>query len=59
MASLIKKLYGRKQPGRHEPKPEEISQLAYELYLKRGGDHGKDREDWFRAETLLREKRIN
>lgn len=59
MVSLIKKPYGRKQPDRHEPKPEEISQLAYELYLKRGGDHGKDREDWFGAETLLRGKRTN
>lgn len=59
MASLIKKLSGRKQPVWYEPKPEEISRLAYELYLERGGDHGKDREDWFRAETLLREKRTS
>ncbi len=59
MASLINKLSGKKQPGWPEPQPEEISKLAYELYLKRGGDHGKDREDWLRAETLLREKRRN
>jgi len=24
---------------------------AYELYVQRGGQHGRDREDWFRAES--------
>ncbi len=57
MASLINKLSGKKQSVRPEPKPEEISKLAYELYLNRGGDHGKDQEDWLQAETLLREKK--
>ena len=59
MASMIKKLSGRKQFDRSDPTPEEISKLAYELYLQRGGDHGKDREDWLQAEMLLREKRTN
>ena len=59
MAPLIKRLSRREQPVQYEPKPEEVSQLAYALYLKRGGDHGKDQEDWLQAEKLLREKRIN
>ena len=59
MSPLIKRLSGRKQPVRYEPQPEEISRLAYALYLKRGGDHGKDQEDWLQAETLLREKRTS
>jgi hypothetical protein len=27
-----------------------ISQRAYELYLIRGGEHGRDFEDWLQAE---------
>ena len=57
MAPLIKRLSRREQPVQYEPKPEEISQLAYALYLKRGGGDGKDQEDWLQAETLLREKK--
>jgi hypothetical protein len=28
-----------------------IGSRAYELYLERGGRHGKDQEDWARAEV--------
>lgn len=28
---------------------------AYRLYADRGGDHGRDWQDWFRAERELRE----
>ena len=31
-----------------------IQQRAFELFLERGGIHGSDQEDWFRAETELR-----
>jgi hypothetical protein len=31
-----------------------ISERAYELFLKRGGSHGRDREDWLEAERLVR-----
>lgn len=34
---------------------ERISQRAFELFLERGASHGNDREDWFRAESELRE----
>jgi hypothetical protein len=30
---------------------EEISARAYELFLARGGQHGDDWADWFRAEA--------
>jgi hypothetical protein len=36
---------------------EEIAARAYELFLARGGQHGDDLADWFRAEAeLLRER---
>jgi DUF2934 family protein len=39
--------------GRREPSGEEIARRAYELYIQRGGEHGKDVEDWVRAEKEL------
>jgi hypothetical protein len=33
---------------------DKIRQRAYELYMKRGGQHGKHVDDWFRAEAELR-----
>jgi DUF2934 family protein len=38
---------------RREPSGEEIARRAYELYLQRGGEQGKDVEDWLRAEKEL------
>ncbi len=35
------------------PSPHQISRRAYELFLKRGGDHGHDMDDWLQAETEL------
>lgn len=36
---------------------EEIAARAYELFLTRGGQHGDDLADWFRAEAeVLRTK---
>jgi len=32
---------------------EEIAQRAYELYVQRGGESGRDVEDWVRAEKEL------
>ena len=39
--------------GLREPSGEEIARRAHELYLQRGGEHGKDVEDWVRAEKEL------
>lgn len=44
--------------GRREPSREEIAQRAHELYLHRGGEHGKDLEDWLRAEKELSDKPV-
>jgi hypothetical protein len=32
----------------------DIARRAFELYCERGGQHGRDIEDWLRAETELR-----
>lgn len=42
------------RPQQAQPTQEEISLLAYQFYLDRGGEHGKDQEDWLRAEMVLR-----
>ena len=35
------------------PTPEEIADEAYRIYLGRGGEHGRDFEDWLEAERRL------
>jgi hypothetical protein len=32
----------------------EIERLAYQFFTERGGEHGHDREDWLRAEAIVR-----
>lgn len=41
-----------------EPSEEEIARVAHDLYLQRGGDHGKDVEDWVRAEKELSDQLV-
>jgi hypothetical protein len=36
---------------------DECAQRAYELYLARGGENGRDLEDWLTAERELLERR--
>jgi hypothetical protein len=36
------------------PSPAEIQRRAYELYVQRGGGHGRDLEDWLAAERQLK-----
>ena len=38
-----------------EPTHEDIARRAYQLYEERGGEHGRDVEDWFQAERELRQ----
>lgn len=33
-----------------------VVKLAYELYVRRGGEHGHDVEDWLIAEQMLLEQ---
>jgi hypothetical protein len=35
----------------------EISKLAYDFYLERGGQHGAHEDDWYRAEREIRSRR--
>jgi len=39
---------------RRESSQEEITHLAYGLYLERGCEPGRDIEDWLKAEKVLR-----
>jgi Protein of unknown function (DUF2934) len=41
------------------PTHDEIQKRAYELYLRRGGEHGQDFEDWLNATGELRKERGN
>jgi len=34
----------------------EIEKEAYELYLKRGGKHGSDLNDWLEAEKIVKKQ---
>jgi len=43
---------------RRESSGEEIARRAHELYIERGGEHGKDVEDWVRAEKELSDKPV-
>ncbi len=36
------------------PSSAEVQRRAYELFVKRGGAHGRDLEDWLEAERQLR-----
>ena len=40
-----------------DPRPngEGVAQRAYERFQMRGGEHGRDQEDWFEAERELKE----
>ena len=38
------------------PSPEEIAEAAYRRYLERGGEHGRDFDDWLEAERSLRRR---
>jgi hypothetical protein len=41
---------------RERPGPERIADRAYERFRMRGGEHGRDQEDWFDAERDLTDR---
>jgi GNAT superfamily N-acetyltransferase len=45
---------GRPSLSAHHPALGTVQQRAHQLYLARGGEHGKDLEDWLAAECELR-----
>jgi hypothetical protein len=40
-----------------DPSYDDIAREAYLRYLSRGGDHGRDFDDWLEAERELRSRR--
>jgi hypothetical protein len=46
----------KKSNGAGEPfnNSDEVARRAYEIYQRRGGDHGADLDDWLEAERELR-----
>lgn len=44
------------QAAESHPTREEIELRAHQIYLERGGEAGRDVEDWLQAELELREE---
>ncbi len=44
---------GKTSTSARKPTNEQIATRAYYLYLERGGQHGCDQDDWYRAEQEL------
>ena len=38
---------------------DEVAQVAFELFERRGRTHGQDQQDWFQAERIVRQRRSN
>lgn len=43
-------------PLANKPVTQTIEQRAYEIYVERGGDHGRDHEDWLQAEFEIKDR---
>lgn len=43
----------------HQSINDEIAKLAYQFFVERGYQHGFDREDWLRAERVVKARRSN
>jgi hypothetical protein len=67
MAETVKKATTPKKPRKATPAKkanvtqmkasyEQVAQLAHRYWAERGGEHGQDAEDWFRAERELHDK---
>jgi hypothetical protein len=64
MAETVKKATTPRKPRTTAPRKksnltqmkasyEQVAQLAHRFWAERGGTHGQDAEDWFRAEREL------
>jgi hypothetical protein len=49
-------MYPDTNPG--APTPEQIAKEAHAIYQSRGGEHGRDMDDWLEAERRLKARRI-
>jgi hypothetical protein len=48
-----RKAISRAQQTSEEQIQERIKERAYQLFLERGSEHGRDLEDWLRAEAEM------
>jgi hypothetical protein len=48
--------HGKALRSTNHPTHDEIEYSAYQIYLERGGRHGRDVEDWLQAERKLLKK---
>ena len=44
-------------PEEDDRKRDEIARRAHERFQKRGGEHGRDQEDWLEAEREISDRR--
>lgn len=47
---------GSRTSSRNSPLMEDIARRAYEIYMNRGGTHGRDMDDWLQAERQVLEE---
>jgi len=40
-------------PARRDPSDEEVAIRAHEIFMNRGGEHGRDVDDWMQAKREL------
>ena len=51
-----KQTEAKKSSAGTKPNTEAVAKRAYEKFLKRGGQHGSDLQDWYEAEQELTAK---
>jgi hypothetical protein len=60
MVEVLKSKTPKKRPKMDERTIRElIAKKAYEIYEKRGMEHGKDLDDWLEAELIIMGKKRN
>lgn len=57
LASAPKKSQDRSGSPLTASELRQVEELAYSLYEQRGFLHGNDREDWLKAEAIVRSRR--
>ena len=60
IASMAKKSGDTKSygaSGRASSENQEIERLAYQFFVERSYQHGYDKEDWLRAEAIVKSRR--
>ena len=58
MAKATKTKSPREKPKMDQKTLHEmIEKKAYEIYKQRGGEHGRDLDDWLEAERIVRGKK--